>query len=69
MVEPLAMLSYSYTVVIYHLLLFVFRWLDEGEDDGKIVRELKLQEEYNMDQLEKARVRTPLVLVILGNIP
>ncbi|XP_064626993.1 lipoxygenase homology domain-containing protein 1-like isoform X2 [Lineus longissimus] len=27
------------------------RWLDEDEDDGKIVRELKIQEEYFMDKL------------------
>ncbi|KAK3092113.1 hypothetical protein FSP39_025311 [Pinctada imbricata] len=29
------------------------KWLDEGEDDGKIVRELKLQDEYMDDILEK----------------
>ncbi|ELT98105.1 hypothetical protein CAPTEDRAFT_225952 [Capitella teleta] len=29
------------------------RWLDEGEDDGKIVRELKPLEEYNRDLIEK----------------
>ncbi|XP_012939779.1 lipoxygenase homology domain-containing protein 1 isoform X2 [Aplysia californica] len=29
------------------------RWLDEGEDDGKIVRELKVQDEYMDDILEK----------------
>ncbi|XP_071154983.1 lipoxygenase homology domain-containing protein 1-like isoform X1 [Mytilus edulis] len=29
------------------------KWLDEGEDDGKIVRELKIQEEYMDDILEK----------------
>ncbi|XP_069127319.1 uncharacterized protein [Argopecten irradians] len=29
------------------------KWLDEGEDDGKIVRELKVQEEYMDDILEK----------------
>jgi hypothetical protein len=31
--------------------------LDEGEDDGKIVRELKIQEEYMDDILEKRNVR------------
>ncbi|ESO92329.1 hypothetical protein LOTGIDRAFT_121069, partial [Lottia gigantea] len=29
------------------------RWLDEGEDDGKIVREIQAQEEYMGDILEK----------------
>ncbi|XP_061166198.1 lipoxygenase homology domain-containing protein 1-like [Saccostrea echinata] len=29
------------------------KWLDEGQDDGKIVRELKVQEEYMDDILEK----------------
>ncbi|KAK3579121.1 hypothetical protein CHS0354_022141 [Potamilus streckersoni] len=29
------------------------KWLDEGEDDGKIVRELKVQDEYMDDVLEK----------------
>jgi len=33
------------------------RWLDEGEDDGKIVRELKVQDEYMDDILEKRNVR------------
>lgn len=32
------------------------RWLDEGEDDGKIVRELKVQDEYMDDILEKRNV-------------
>ncbi|XP_074641254.1 lipoxygenase homology domain-containing protein 1-like [Tubulanus polymorphus] len=29
------------------------RWLDEGEDDGKLVRELKVQEEYMQDHIER----------------
>ncbi|KAH3831729.1 hypothetical protein DPMN_104999, partial [Dreissena polymorpha] len=29
------------------------KWLDEGEDDGKIVRELRIQDEYMDDILEK----------------
>ena len=32
------------------------RWLDEGEDDGKIVRELRVQDEYMDDILEKRNV-------------
>ena len=32
------------------------RWLDEGEDDGKIIRDLKIQGEFSTDQVEKARV-------------
>ena len=39
---------------------FVFpcnQWLDEAEDDGKIVRELKIQEEYFMDRLAAEMVR------------
>ncbi|KAL4236123.1 retinal rod cell development [Mactra antiquata] len=35
---------------------FIFycgKWLDEGEDDGKIVRELRVQDEYMDDILEK----------------
>lgn len=39
------------------LCFYYFRWLDEGEDDGKIVRELKIQEEYMDDILEKRNVR------------
>ena len=34
----------------------VHRWLDEGEDDGKIVRELRVQDEYMDDILEKRNV-------------
>ena len=33
------------------------RWLDEGEDDGKIVRELKILDEYVGDKIEKQLVR------------
>ncbi|GFR86808.1 lipoxygenase-like protein domain-containing protein 1 [Elysia marginata] len=36
---------------VYHF--YCGRWLDEGEDDGKIVRELKVQDEYLDDILEK----------------
>lgn len=42
--------------IISKWLLFVFRWLDEGEDDGKIVRELKIQDDYMEDILEKRNV-------------
>ncbi|CAG5116252.1 unnamed protein product, partial [Candidula unifasciata] len=35
---------------------FIHRWLDEGEDDGKIVRELKVQDDYLEDILEKRNV-------------
>ena len=47
--------------MITHEGLYIFtfnylRWLDEGEDDGKIVRELKIQEEYMDDILEKRNV-------------
>ena len=38
---------------IYYVL---YRWLDEGEDDGKIVRELRVQDEYMDDILEKRNV-------------
>lgn len=41
------------------LTLFTYRWLDEGQDDGKIVRELKVQEEYMDDILEKRNVSSP----------
>ncbi|KAJ8306151.1 hypothetical protein KUTeg_016696 [Tegillarca granosa] len=34
-------------------LFYCGKWLDEGEDDGKIVRELKVQEEYIDDIIEK----------------
>lgn len=37
--------------------MFFARWLDEGEEDGKIVRELKPLTEYNQDKVEKQRVR------------
>ena len=37
-------------------LFLVCRWLDEGEDDGKIVRELRVQDEYMDDILEKRNV-------------
>ena len=41
------------------LCFFYFhRWLDEGEEDGKIVRELKVQDEYMDDILEKRNVIT-----------
>ena len=30
------------------------RWLDEGEDDGKIVRELKRKEDHNQEMIEEA---------------
>jgi hypothetical protein len=36
--------------------VFVHRWLDEGEDDGKIVREIRVQDEYMDDILEKRNV-------------
>lgn len=41
------------------MTLFTCRWLDEGQDDGKIVRELKVQEEYMDDILEKRNVSSP----------
>ena len=41
--------------VCFHLLLHC-RWLDEGEDDGKIVREVKVQDEYMDDILSKRNV-------------
>ena len=34
----------------------ISRWLDEGEDDHKIVRELRVQDEYMDDILEKRNV-------------
>ena len=39
------------------------RWLDEGEDDGKIVRELRAQEEYVDDIMEKRNVRNYLFCI------
>ncbi|XP_059163011.1 lipoxygenase homology domain-containing protein 1-like [Physella acuta] len=36
---------------VYHF--YCGRWLDAGEDDGKIVRELKVQDDYMEDILEK----------------
>ena len=41
------------------------RWLDEGEEDGKIVRELKPHEEYNTDILEKQRVCIVQCLIVV----
>ena len=46
-------LFYSYLPVV---LMCIFRWLDEGEDDHKIVRELRVQDEYMDDILEKRNV-------------
>ena len=42
--------------MISNFLFLPTRWLDEGEDDGKIVRELKLEKEFRRDLLEKQYV-------------
>lgn len=39
----------------YSIWLY-YRWLDEGEDDGKIVRELSMQDGYMDDILAKRNV-------------
>ena len=39
-----------------HVSSLCCRWLDEGEDDGKIVREIKVQDEYMDDILAKRNV-------------
>lgn len=42
--------------LLHHQFSMLFRWLDDGEDDGKVVRELKAQDEYMADILEKRNV-------------
>lgn len=37
-------------------LLFVLRWLDEGEDDGKIVRELSLHDDQSDEKYKQELV-------------
>lgn len=37
-------------------MFYDIRWLDVGEDDGKIERELKLEKEFRKDLLEKQYV-------------
>lgn len=44
---------------------FACRWLDEAEDDGKIVRELKVLSESGADADEKSRVRCYLSTINL----
>ena len=44
--------------------LWLCRWLDEAEDDGKIIRDLKIQGEFSTDQVEKSRVSLILFLTL-----
>ena len=41
---------------LFYRSICFYRWLDEDEDDGKIVRELRVQEEYATDLIEKTLV-------------
>lgn len=43
-------------LVFSYFCYIVHRWLDEGEGDGKIAREIKVQDEYIEDILEKKNV-------------
>ena len=37
--------------------MYIFRWLDEGEDDGKLVRELVPYDEYDRELHETEKVK------------